>query len=80
MLNPTPELPDATPIEDVQFSTRIRNALDAAGVKTAGDVRDASDATLLSLPDLGAGSVAHLRATLGSPSTAGVKPSGKRPA
>jgi DNA-directed RNA polymerase alpha subunit len=80
MLYPAPELPDDTPIEDVRFSTRIRNALNAAGIKTVGQVREASDATLLSFQDLGPGSVAHLRGTLGLPSTDGVRPSGKKPA
>ena len=71
---PTPELPDDTPVANVRFATRIRNALHAAGLKTVGEVREASDATLLSLPDLGQGSVAHLRETLGLPSTDGVRP------
>jgi DNA-directed RNA polymerase alpha subunit len=79
VLHPTPELPDDTPIENVRFSTRIRNALNAAGIKTVGEVREASDATLLSLQDLGPGSVAHLRETLGLPSTDGVRPLGKKP-
>ena len=70
----TSELPDDTPIADVRLSTRIRNALNAAGIRTVGDVRQASDATLLSLPDLGPISVAHLRETLGLPSTEGVRP------
>jgi DNA-directed RNA polymerase alpha subunit len=74
MLYPAPELPDLTLIEQVRFPTRIRNALDAAGMKSIGEIREASDATLLSLPDLGPGSVAHLRATLGLPSTDGVRP------
>ena len=65
MLDPTPELPDLTPIERVLFSTRVRNALHAAGIKSIDDVRLASDATLLSLPDLGPGSIAFLRAKLG---------------
>src|ERR1019366_7112123 len=39
MLYPAPELPDDTPIQNVRFSTRIRNALNAAGMKTIGDVR-----------------------------------------
>lgn len=73
MLNPTPELPDFTPIERVRFPTRIRNALNGAGMKSIGDVREASDATLLSLPDLGPGSVAFLREKLGRPSTEGVR-------
>jgi DNA-directed RNA polymerase alpha subunit len=66
MLYPAPELPDITLIENVRFSTKIRNALNAAGMKTIGEVRETSDDTLLSLPDLGPGSVAHLRKTLGA--------------
>jgi DNA-directed RNA polymerase alpha subunit len=58
-------LPDETPIVNVRFSTRITNALNAAGLKTIGEVRQASDATLLSLQNLGPGSVARLRETLG---------------
>jgi DNA-directed RNA polymerase alpha subunit len=65
MLYPAPELPDDTPIENVRFSTRVRNALTTAGVKTVGEIREAPDATLLGLQDLGKGSVAHLRETLG---------------
>jgi DNA-directed RNA polymerase alpha subunit len=74
MLYPTPELPDVTLIENVRFSTRVRNALNAAEMKTIGEVRETSDDTHLSLPDLGKGSVAHLRETLGLPSTDGVRP------
>ena len=73
MFDPTPELPDDTPIDDVRFSSRIRNALSAAGIKTVGEVREASDATLLGLQDLGQRSVAHLRETLGLPSHDGVR-------
>jgi DNA-directed RNA polymerase alpha subunit len=73
-LDPTPELPDDTPIERVRFPTRIRNLLDAAGLKTVGDVREISDDTLLSFQDIGKGSVAHLRETLGLPSCDGVRP------
>jgi DNA-directed RNA polymerase alpha subunit len=64
-LYPTPELPDDTPIDHVRFATRIRNALNAVGIKTVGEVRKTSDKTLLSLQDLGQGSVTHLRETLG---------------
>ena len=39
-LNPTPELPDDTPIDHVRFATRIRNLLNAAGTKTGGEVRN----------------------------------------
>jgi DNA-directed RNA polymerase alpha subunit len=74
MLNPTPELSDATLIKNVRFPTRVRNALHTAGIKTIGEIRETSDHTLLSLPDLGKGSIAHLRETLGLPSTDGVRP------
>jgi hypothetical protein len=46
-LEPTPELPDKTPIREVRFPTRIKNALFAAGLKTAGEVRDIPDEALL---------------------------------
>jgi DNA-directed RNA polymerase alpha subunit len=59
-LVPTPELPDDTPLDSVELPTRIRNVLAAEGLKTVGDIREASDAMLLSLQDLGKGSVAHL--------------------
>ena len=74
MLYPAPELPDDTPIENVRFSTRVRNALTTAGLKTVGEIREASDAMLLSLQDLGKGSVARLRETLGLPSRDGIRP------
>jgi DNA-directed RNA polymerase alpha subunit len=80
MLDPTPELPDDTPISDVELPTRISNVLMAAGLKTVGEVRETSDEILLSLQDLGKTSVADLRETLGLPSTDGVRPSGKKPA
>jgi DNA-directed RNA polymerase alpha subunit len=75
MLYPAPELADDTPIKNVRFSTRIRNALNAAGLKSVGEIREASDSTLLSLQNCGESSVAHLRETLGLPSTDGVRPS-----
>ena len=78
MFYPAPELPDDTLIGKVRFSTRIRNALNAAGMKTIGEVREASDEVLLSLPDFGKSSIAHLRQTLGLPSTDGVRPMGKK--
>jgi DNA-directed RNA polymerase alpha subunit len=80
MLDPTPELPDDTPISDVEFPSRIRNVLAAAGLKTLGEVRETSDEILLSFQDLGKASVAHLRETLGLPSTDAVRPLGKKPA
>jgi DNA-directed RNA polymerase alpha subunit len=74
MLNPNPELPDNIQIDQIQFSTRIRNALTAAGFRTVGDIREASDEVLLSLQNLGARSVTYLRDTLGLPSCDGVRP------
>ena len=74
MVYPAPELPDDTPLAKVQFSTRILNALKASDWTTVGEIREADDATLLSLPDLGRGSVAQLRESLGLPSKDGVRP------
>jgi DNA-directed RNA polymerase alpha subunit len=79
-VEPSPELPDSMPLRGVRFSTRIKNALFAAGLKTVGEVREISDAALFSLPNFGKASVAHLRETLGLPSTDGVRPFGKKPA
>ena len=67
-------MPDDTPIDRVQLPTRIQNVLTAAGLKTVGEVRETSDELLLSFQDLGKGSVAHLRETLGLPSCDGVRP------
>jgi DNA-directed RNA polymerase alpha subunit len=78
-LEPTPELPDNTPIREVRFPSRIENALFAAGLKTVGEVREISDEALLALPDFGNASIAHLRETLGLPSTDGFRPSGRKP-
>jgi DNA-directed RNA polymerase alpha subunit len=80
MLYPAPGLPDETPIGNVRFSTRITNALNAAGVKTIGEIRQASDATLLSFQDLGSSSIARLRETLGRPRSNALKPKSKNPA
>jgi DNA-directed RNA polymerase alpha subunit len=79
-LEPTPELPDDTSIRELRFPERIKDALFAAGLKTVGEVREMSDEALLNLPDFGKVSVAHLRETLGLPSTEGVRPLGKKPA
>jgi DNA-directed RNA polymerase alpha subunit len=73
MLDPTPELPDDTPISNVEFPARICNVLAAAGLKTVGEVRETSDEILLSFQDLGKASVAYLRETLGLPSCDGVR-------
>jgi DNA-directed RNA polymerase alpha subunit len=80
MVVPTPELPDDTPIERVIFPARIQNALEAADLKTVGEVREISDEALIGLPDFGRGSLTDLREKLGLPSTDGVRPLGKKPA
>jgi len=41
------ELPDDMLLKRVQCSTRIRNVLEFASLKTVGDIRSASDAALL---------------------------------
>jgi DNA-directed RNA polymerase alpha subunit len=79
MLQPTPELPDDTPLDSVELPARIRNVLAGAGLKTVGDAREISDETLLSFQDFGKGSLTYLRETLGLPSRDGVRPSGKKP-
>jgi DNA-directed RNA polymerase alpha subunit len=76
-LEPTPELPDNISIREVLFPDRIKDALFAAGIKTVGEVREMSDEALVALPDIGDISLAFLRETLGLPSTAGVRPTGK---
>jgi DNA-directed RNA polymerase alpha subunit len=63
--NPDPNLPDDLSIDRVRFPLRIKWALVAAGLKTIGDVRKSSDAVLLSIQNLGQGSVTRLRIELG---------------
>jgi hypothetical protein len=74
LVDPTPELPDDTPIDRVRFPTRIHNVLAAADLKTVGEVRETADETLPSFQDFGPGSITHLRETLGLPSRDGVRP------
>jgi DNA-directed RNA polymerase alpha subunit len=73
-LEPTPGLPDNTPIREVHLFPRMKDALFAAGIKTVGEVREKSDQELLGLPELGNTSVDQLRETLGLPSSADVRP------
>jgi DNA-directed RNA polymerase alpha subunit len=79
MLEPTPELPDDTLISHIEFPARIRTVLALAGLETVGEVRETSDEILLSFQDIGKASVAHLRETLGLPSTDGVRSLRKKP-
>jgi DNA-directed RNA polymerase alpha subunit len=67
------DLPDDTLVEMVRLPTRIRNAAKFAGLKTIGDLRQTTDKTFASIPNLGLGSVKWLRAQLSerlSPATA----------
>jgi DNA-directed RNA polymerase alpha subunit len=65
LLDPTPDLPDDTPIDGIRFPTRIRNVLAAERLKTVGEISEASDKSLIALQDIGRGSVAFLRQSLG---------------
>jgi DNA-directed RNA polymerase alpha subunit len=65
MLDSTHELSDDTPIGDVELTTRIRNALNAAGLKTVGEVREMSDKALCGLLDFGLSSLSYLREKFG---------------
>jgi DNA-directed RNA polymerase alpha subunit len=66
-LDPTSDLPDDTPLEQIQLSARIRNALTDTEFKTIGEVRQASDETLLSFHNLGHGALRYLRRLGSSP-------------
>ena len=78
-LEPTPELPDDTPIREVQFPTRIKDALFAAGIKTVGEVRETSTKRYWRSPTSERPRSPQLRDLVGLPSTDGVRPRGKKP-
>src|SRR6266702_4661742 len=65
LVMPTPQLPDDTPIDTLRLTTRMREALRAEGLKTVGEIREKSDRQLLTIRDLGSGSIAQLRTSLG---------------
>jgi hypothetical protein len=65
MFDPAPNLPDDTLIEMVRFSPSIRKSLNAAGLKTIGEIRAMSDDRLRIMQGVGPGSFAHLRTTIG---------------
>ena len=58
-----PDLPHDTLVEMVRLPTRIRNAVKFAGLKTIGDLREATDEMFASIPNLGPGSVKVARET-----------------
>lgn len=63
-IDPTPDLPNKTPIADLNLPTRIRNALEGNGLETVGDIRETSDRNLLSFQGVGARSLKFLRSAL----------------
>ena len=63
--DPDPNLPDSVSIDLIRLRPSTKRAVLAAGFKTAGDVRRASDEVLLSIPRLGKGSLTGLRNALG---------------
>jgi hypothetical protein len=73
MIDPSPELPDDMSIANVELPPKLQQALAAAGLRTVGDVREAPDAKILGIQDLGESSLALLRKTLGLPSSLGVR-------
>jgi hypothetical protein len=73
MIDPAPELPDDTPIADVELPPKVGEALTAAGLRTLGEVREAPDEKIGQIQDIGESSVALLRKTLGLPSSLGVR-------
>jgi hypothetical protein len=79
LLDPTPELPDDTLLDRVQFPTRIQAALAALGLRTVREIRETSNEMLLDLHDLGSGSIFYLREALGQPSCDGVRPPRSKP-
>jgi DNA-directed RNA polymerase alpha subunit len=64
VIDPTPDLPDETPVNTVRLPTRIRNAL-AGEVQTVGEVRRMPDRQLFALQNIGRGSLAFLRMAFG---------------
>jgi hypothetical protein len=73
---PSPELTDDTLIDRLQLPPRIKRVLLAEGLSCVGEVRAASDDTLLSFQDFGRGSLSYVRTHLGLPSREGVRPTG----
>ena len=65
MFDPVPDLPDDTLIDMVRFSPLIRKSLNAAGLKTVGEIRAIPDDQLRRLRGVGTGSLVYLRDKLG---------------
>jgi len=67
ILDPSPDLPDHIAIDRVRLPARIGNAIAGAGFITVGEIRQASENSLLGVPGLGQGSIQYLRNVLGKP-------------
>jgi hypothetical protein len=65
LLNPSPSLPDDTLLDAVALPTRIKTAFAINGLKTVGDVRETTNANLLSFRDFGRGSLTFCREVFG---------------
>jgi len=65
MFDLNPNVPDDTLLETVRLPTRIRNAVNYAGIKTVGELRETTDESLVSIPNLGNGSIKWLRKRVG---------------
>lgn len=73
MIDPSHELPDDMPVVSLELPRKVRQALTEVGFRTVGRIREARDAEILLIQDLGEGSLALLHKTLGLPSSMGVR-------
>jgi DNA-directed RNA polymerase alpha subunit len=69
MIVPMPDLPDDTPLADLELPTRIRNALRDNGLKTVGEVKSTPDKDLLSFQNFSYHSLAFVRTAFGREQT-----------
>ena len=65
MLDPSPDLPDDTVLQNVNLPIRVRNALLAGGLRTVGEVRETSSSDLLTFQNVGLRTIAVIRELLG---------------
>lgn len=73
MIDPVPELPDDTLIAHLKLPPIVQQALATADLRTVGEVREAPDAKILRIPELGESLLPLLRQILGLPSSIGVR-------
>jgi DNA-directed RNA polymerase alpha subunit len=67
LLDPTPDMPDDTEIDQIRWPTRILTVLQNAGIQTVREIRETSDADILRFRRGGPQVVAFLRTALGRP-------------